>query len=202
MIDELKSYEPENPVFILPEDSQFPEVIFEGAESMNDIQKFLGGKFVSEVVANGSAERELDPYEKQTIRKAYCDIVENEIPKREAELVDIKAAAKEMVKKANDRLSSIRTQVKDLAYQVKRGVREVELPKNTVKLPLNGSYLYYAWVNGQCRLVKVEKIPEWESQQLFSNYATNRQAFRDVLGIEVEDNTGDEQIEPQEGEAE
>lgn len=204
MNDDLKNYEPESPAFILPDDCPFPAVIFEGAVNMDDIKKFLGVKFVSETVTNGTAERELDDYEKQVIRKEYCDLVENEVPKRELELVDAKSAAKETVKGAKDRLIAIQQQVKDLAYQVKRGIREVELPKNTVRLPLNGHYLYYAWVNGQCRLVRVDKIPEWESQQLFSNYATNRQAFRDVLGIEIDETeeTDNEPTAAQEGEAE
>lgn len=38
-------------------------------------------------------------------------------------------------------------------------------------------------------LCKVEKIPSWDEQSLFANLETNKQAFLDVLGIDMNEAT-------------
>lgn len=198
MVD-LKNYVPAEPVFKLPKDTSFPRVIFEGAKSMEDIRKHLSGKFICESISNGTAVRYLDDYEKLSLRGNYSELMEDEQPKREAELAEIEAKMKDLLKEAKDKLQSVTTQIRDLVYQVKRGEKEVDLPADTtIRMPLNGHYLYYAWIAGKFQLCRVDKIPVWDEQNLFANLETNKQAFIDVLGIKVE--TGDyEQVAAQEG---
>ena len=200
MID-LKNYAPVEPDFKLPKNVSFPKVIFEGAKSMDDVRKHLSGKFITESIVSGKAVRFLDTYEKSSIRSNYSELLEDEQPKLEDELEKIEALAKSMVKDARDKLQSIQTQIRDLVYQVKKGEKEVDLPADTtIKMALMGYYLYYAWINKQFQLCKVEKIPSWDEQSLFANLETNKEAFKEVLGIDVE--TGEfvnEQIAEQEG---
>lgn len=145
MID-LKNYVPEEPVFKLPKDTPFPRVIFEGAKSMDDIRKLLSGKFICDGVPSGSAVRYLDEYEKRSLRANYSELMEDEQPKYEAELADIEAKMKELVKEAKDKLQSVITQIRDLVYQVKRGEKEVDLPADTtIRMPLNG---YFCTMHG------------------------------------------------------
>ena len=167
MID-LKNYVPEHPEFKLPKNVSFPKVIFEGATNMDEIRKHLSGKFIAESMPSAKAVRLLDAYERASIRANYAELMEDEQPKLE------------------DALAAVMTQIRDLVYQVKRGEKEVDLPgESTVRMALCGHYLYYAWIDGKFQLCRVDKIPSWDEQSLFANLETNKQAFLEVLGIDM-----------------
>lgn len=186
MID-LKNYTPEEPEFVLPKEVNFPPVIFEGAESMDAIRKHLSGAFIAESMPRTTAVRMLNDYERAAIRSNYGELLEDEQPKLEEQLEEAKKLAKTMVKEAKDKYQAVNTQIRDLVYQVKRGQKEMELPADsTVRIPINGHYLYYAWIAGQFRLCRVDRIPKWDEQTLFVNHETNRKAFEEVLGITIE----------------
>lgn len=198
MID-LKNYAPVQPEFKLPKGVSFPKVIFEGAKNMDDIRKYLSGRFIAESMTNAKAIRLLDSYEKASLRSNYSELMEDEQPKLEEQLANIEADCKQITKEAKDKLQAVITQIRDLVYQVKRGDKEVDLPTDsTVRIPLDGHYLYYAWINGMFQLCRVDKIPSWEEQSLFANQETNKEAFREVLGIDI-DEAHNEQITTQEG---
>lgn len=185
MID-LKNYVPEHPEFKLPKGVSFPKVIFEGAKNMDEIRKQLSGKFIAESVPGTKAIRLLDAYERASIRANYAELMEDEQPKLEAALAEVEASCKAIIKEAKDKLQAVTTQIRDLVYQVKRGEKEVDLPgESTVRMALCGYYLYYAWINGEFQLCRVDKIPSWDEQSLFANLETNKQAFLDVLGIDM-----------------
>lgn len=198
MID-LKNYAPEQPEFKLPKNVTFPRVIFEGAKNMEEIRKFLSGRFIAESMTSAKAIRLLDSYEKASLRANYSELMEDEQPKLEDQLADIEASCKQLTKEAKDKLQAVVTQIRDLVFQVKRGDKEVDLPSDsTVRIPLDGHYLYYAWINGKFQLCRVDKIPSWDEQSLFANQETNKEAFRDVLGIDI-DEAHNEQAATQEG---
>lgn len=187
MID-LKNHEPANPEFKLPKNVSFPRVIFEGAKNMDDIRKHLSGAFIAESMTSATAVRYLDDFERCAIRANYGELLEDEQPKLEAQLDEIKAKAKAQVKDAEDKLQACNTQIRDLVYQVKKGDKEVDLPADsTVRIPIDGYYLFYAWVNEEFRLVRADKIPSWEEQTLFANQETNKKAFKEVLGIDIDE---------------
>lgn len=198
MID-LKNYAPVQPEFKLPKNVSFPRVIFEGAKNMDEIRKYLSGRFIAESMTNAKAYRLLDAYEKASIRANYSELMEDEQPKLEEQLADIESSCKQITKEAKDKLQAVITQIRDLVYQVKRGDKEVDLPADsTVRIPLDGYYLYYAWINGMFQLCRVDKIPSWDEQSLFANQETNKEAFREVLGIDI-DEAHNEQATAQEG---
>lgn len=66
---------------------------------MDDIRKLLSGKFICDGVPSGSAVRYLDEYEKRSLRANYSELMEDEQPKYEAELAEIEAKMKELVKR-------------------------------------------------------------------------------------------------------
>lgn len=109
----------------------------------------------------------------------------NEVPKRERELLEAIERAKKIKSDAQDRLASIKTEIKDLAAEVKKGTREYHLSsKNTIRFALDGYFLYYSWVNGEFKLVKAEKIPDWDKRSLWAQEDRNRKAMLDLFGIE------------------
>lgn len=166
---------------------------------MDDIRKYLSGRFIAESMTNAKAIRLLDSYEKAALRSNYSELMEDEQPKLEEQLADIEADCKQITKEAKDKLQAVITQIRDLVYQVKRGDKEVDLPTDsTVRIPLDGHYLYYAWINGMFQLCRVDKIPSWDEQSLFANQETNKEAFREVLGIDI-DEAHNEQATAQEG---
>lgn len=198
MID-LKNYAPEQPEFKLPKNVSFPRVIFEGAKNMDEIRKFLSGRFIAESMTSAKAIRFLDSYERASLRANYSELMEDEQPKLEDQLADIEASCKQLTKEAKDKLQAVITQIRDLVFQVKRGDKEVDLPADsTVRIPLDGHYLYYAWINNMFQLCRVDKIPSWDEQSLFANQETNKEAFREVLGIDI-DEAHNEQATTQEG---
>lgn len=198
MID-LKNYAPVQPEFKLPKSVSFPKVIFEGAKNMDEIRKFLSGRFIAESMTNAKAIRLLDSYEKAALRSNYSELMEDEQPKLEEQLADIESSCKQLTKEAKDKLQAVMTQIRDLVYQVKRGDKEVDLPTDsTVRISLDGHYLYYAWINGMFQLCRVDKIPSCDEQSLFANQETNKEAFREVLGIDI-DEAHNEQATTQEG---
>lgn len=203
---DIKNYAPEKPEFVIPEDVSFPNVLFGGAKNMDEVRKHLSGKFITESVLNGKTDRKLDAYEKAMIRANYAELLENEQPRLEEALAKIEAEMKRQVSDAKDRLQAIVTQIKDLVYEVKRGVKSVDLPPDTIKIPIKGYYLYYAWLGGEFRLVRADKIPDWDKEKLFSNLETNKEAFLEVLGIDIETGeikpTEDEQTPEEAGEEE
>lgn len=183
---DLKNYIPSEPEFILPKTVSFPQVIFEGAKSMSDVRKHLAGAFITENITSAKAERMLDAYEKTTIRANYGELIEDEQPKLEMTLAEAKANCKEIIKNAEDKLQSCITQIKDYAFQVKSGRKECDLPADsTVRIPVCGHWLYYAWINNAFRLCRVDKIPAWEADNLFANTETNKAAFKEILGIDI-----------------
>lgn len=183
---DLKNYAPEHPEFKLAKGVSFPRVIFQGAKDMEEIRKHLSGKFIAESVSGTKAHRFLDKYELTSIRANYSELLEDEQPKLEDKLAEVEAQAKQIVKDAREKLQAVVTQIKDLAYQAKLGIKEVELPADTtIRMALCGHYLYYAWIDGKFQLCRVDKIPSWDEQSLFANLETNKQAFLDVLGIDM-----------------
>ncbi|WP_418981742.1 hypothetical protein [Alistipes sp.] len=192
MID-LKDYAPQSPEFKLPQNTPFPQVLFEGAEDIEEIRRQLAGRFVTESTKGVRALRLLDEHEQKSIRANYAELLEEVQPKLEERLREVEASCKTAVREARERLQAVTTRIRDLVYQVKRGETEIDLPgEATVRMALCGHYLYYAWVDGKFRLCRTEPIPAEDAQSLFANLETNRQAFHDVLGIDL--NESDEPI--------
>ena len=179
--------------FRLPKECELPEVIFEGASDIEQVRKYLSGKFIVENPSGEKATRELCIDELADIRRDYAKLLEEELPVLEKEVADVEARCKNEAKTAKDRLQALHTKINDLIAEAREGTREMPLPSElTAKLAINGQYAYYTWVDGQFRLCKVVKIPDWDNQTLFANQQTNREAFREVLGVEFAE--GDVQL--------
>ena len=152
MIANLRNYEPETIEFVVPDSirEKFPPVLFQGSTNVDELIKLVNEHFNATFPESEVTQRLLDEFEISEIREEYCIKQENEVPKRERELLEAIERAKKIKSDAQDRLASIKTEIKDLAAEVKKGTREYHLSsKNTIRFALDGYFLYYSWVNGE-----------------------------------------------------
>lgn len=187
MIANLRDYEPNVIEFVIPDAirEKFPPVLFEGSTDVEEIIKLVNENFNATFPESEITQRILDSFEIDEIREEYCIKQENEVPKREKELLEAIEQAKKIKSDAQERLASIKTEIKDLAAEVKKGTKDYQLSSNnTIRFALNGYFVYYSWVNGALKLVKAEKIPNWDKRSLWAQEDRNRKAMLDLFGLE------------------
>ena len=165
MIANLRNYEPETIEFVVPDSirEKFPPVLFQSSTNVDELIKLVNEHFNATFPESEVTQRLLDEFEISEIREEYCIKQENEVPKRERELLEAIERAKKIKSDAQDRLAS---------------------SKNTIRFALDGYFLYYSWVNGEFKLVKAEKIPDWDKRSLWAQEDRNRKAMLDLFGIE------------------
>ena len=189
MLADLKDYRPQKIDFVLDDKAKetFKEVmvLFKGAKSSKEALKVFKEKFNCLFPEGELATRQYDKHEVSMIREEYCLKEENDLPKRKQELQEKLEEIKAMKKAAEEAYNSILLEIADLAARVKQGTTDFKLSSTeTVRIALNGYFLFYSWVDGGMRLVKAQKIPEWDRGGLWSQEDVNREAMKELFGIE------------------
>lgn len=189
MLAHLVNYRPEAIEFVLSDAQKemFKDVleICKGAKSSKEAIKVFEDKFNCIFPEGEVATRVYDAHEIQEIREEYCLKQENEAPERKRFLEETLERIKAMKKSAEEAYNSILLEISDLAARVKKGTTDFQLPSTeTVRIALNGNFLFFAWVDGKMQLAKVEKIPDWDKNSLWSQEDWNRKAMMEVFGIE------------------
>lgn len=189
MLADLKNYRPAKIEFVLDDKAKetFKEVmvLFKGAKSSKEALKVFKEKFNCLFPEGELATRQYDKHEVSMIREEYCLKEENDVPKRKQELQETLEAIKAMKKNAEEAYNSILLEIADLAARVKDGTTDFKLSSTeTVRIALNGYFLFYSWVDGEMKLVKTQKIPDWDRGGLWSQEDVNREAMKELFGIE------------------
>jgi hypothetical protein len=189
MIADLKNYRPAKIDFVLDDKAKetFKDVLVlcKGAKSSKEPLKVFKEKFNCLFPEGELATRQYDTHEIAMIREEYCLKEENDVPKRKQELQETLEAIKAMKKNAEEAYNSILLEIADLAARVKEGTTEFKLSSTeTVRIALNGYFLFYSWVDGEMQLVKAHKIPDWDRNTLWSQEDVNREAMKELFGIE------------------
>lgn len=205
MLADLKEYRPAKIDFVLDDKAKetFKDVMVlcKGAKSSKEPLKVFKEKFNCLFPEGELATRQYDANEIAMIREEYCLKEENDVPKRKQELQETLEAIKAMKKAAEEAYNSILLEIADLAARVKEGTTDFKLSSTeTVRIALNGYFLFYSWVDGEMKLVKAQKIPDWDKQGIWSQEDVNREAMKEVFGIEfpeVEKPINLEEDEPQ-----
>ena len=205
MLADLKNYRPAKIDFVLDDKAKetFKDVMVlcKGAKSSKEALKVFKEKFNCLFPEGELATRQYDAHEIAMIREEYCLKEENDVPKRKQELQETLEAIKAMKKAAEEAYNSILLEIADLAARVKEGTTDFKLSSTeTVRIALNGYFLFYSWVDGEMKLVKAQKIPDWDKQGIWSQEDVNREAMKEVFGIEfpeVEKPINLEEDEPQ-----
>ena len=109
MIANLRNYEPDEIEFVVPDviREKFPPVLFEGSTNVDEIIKLVNENFNATFPESELTQRILDTFEIEQIREEYCIKQENEVPKRERELLEAIERAKKIKSDAQDRLASV-----------------------------------------------------------------------------------------------
>lgn len=189
MIADLKNYRPAKIDFVLDDKAKetFKDVMVlcKGAKSSKEPLKVFKEKFNCLFPEGELATRNYDTHEISMIREEYCMKEENDVPKRKQELQETLEAIKAMKKNAEEAYNSILLEVADLAARVKDGTTDFKLSSSeTVRIALNGYFLFYSWVDSEMKLVKTQKIPDWDRGGLWSQEDVNREAIKELFGIE------------------
>lgn len=189
MIADLKDYRPQKIDFVLDDKAKetFKEVmvLFKGAKSSIEALKVFREKFNCLFPEGELATRQYDKYEVSMIREEYCLKEENDLPKRKQELQETLEEIKAMKKAAEEAYNSILLEIADLAARVKQGTADFKLSSTeTVRIALNGYFLFYSWVDGEMKLVKTQKIPEFDRNGLWSQEDVNRKAMKELFDVE------------------
>lgn len=189
MIADLKDYRPQQIDFVLDDKAKetFKEVmvLFKGAKSSKEALKVFKEKFNCLFPEGELATRQYDKHEVSMIREEYCLKEENDLPKRKQELQETLEEIKAMKKAAEEAYNSILLEIADLAARVKQGTTDFKLSSTeTVRIALNGYFLFYSWVDGEMKLVKAQRIPDWDRNTLWSQEDTNREAMNELFGVE------------------
>ena len=189
MLADLKDYRPQKIDFIIDDKSKetFKEVmvLFKGAKSSKEALKVFKEKFNCLFPEGELAIRQYDKHEVSMIREEYCLKEENDLPKRKQELQETLEEIKAMKKAAEEAYNSVLLEIADLAERVKQGTTDFKLSSTeTVRIALNGYFLFYSWVDGEMKIVKTQKIPDWDRNTLWSQEDVNREAMKELFGIE------------------
>lgn len=123
MIANLRNYEPETIEFVVPDSirEKFPPVLFQGSTNVDELIKLVNEHFNATFPESEVTQRLLDEFEISEIREEYCIKQENEVPKRERELLEAIERAKKIKSDAQDRLLLLRLKLKTWLPRSKRG---------------------------------------------------------------------------------
>lgn len=135
-----------------------------------------------------TAVRFMDHYEKSEKRKEYQELLEDKLPLVERDLMKATSAfeeAKKILNEAKEYVNATTNEAKALAIEVKRGIKEISLDYQfTWRVPFNGRYFYYTYMDGSLKLCKISDMPEYEKMDLYNAMNRNDQFFNDNFGKE------------------
>ena len=172
--------------FKLPENNQFPVVLFVGLTPLQ-VKDKISEMFVAMQERGVKAERYMTDEEVSEVRAEYGDLAESQMPELKAQLEQLTAVYKREKENLVDRITSLDVQFKDLVYLAKQGVTVFEPePENTFKIPVAGHYLYYTLTGSKFQLIDVKLIPDHQRYDLFNTGDKNKQSF-EAAGFEIPD---------------
>lgn len=187
----LENYIPERiePI-IAKRYEELPKVIFPDAESLEEIKKVIHKHFVT-TNEKVIVQRKLDAAEIGTYRSNYPELLEQILPKLKTEQSEIIEQAEAAIKDAKramtdaqDRINACMIQMSDIASLVNAGHKDMTIEQpQCYCFPACGHCLYYAWINMQFILVKVQPMNNVVGGQLFTQGEQNVEAFAAHLGI-------------------
>ena len=172
--------------FRLPEDNQFPTVIFEGLTPLQ-IKDKIGTDFIAMQERGVKAERLMTIEEITEVRAEYGEIAETELPELRDQLETATADFKALKERLTAEITAKDNQFRDLVYKAKRGIADFEPEsENTFKIPVAGHYLYYTWTGSKFQLISAKPIPENQRFDLFNTGDKNAESFK-ALGYDIPD---------------
>jgi len=174
-------YRPANIEFDVANSSILPDNLgkFETAKNAID---FIHANFLG-VNQKISVLRFMDNFEKSEIRKEYSELLEHELPSLEKKLQianQIFEQAKKGLSEAKEMVNATINTVKALSNEVKLGTKEITLDDQfTWRIPFNGNYYFFTFIDLQLKLAKVSAIPEHEKMDVLNSLSQNEKFIND-----------------------
>lgn len=145
-------------------------------ETADEVNKFLGTSFTA-INQAITVSRHMDQVEKTNLRKEYNEIFENELPTYErnwAIASNELTEAKRKEKSLGEIVSVTIDKAKGLAYEVRRGLKEMNLDDMyTYRIPYKNRYYFYTYIDKALRLCAIRDIPEQEKGEIWNVMAKN-----------------------------
>ncbi len=184
-MQKVEEYRPEVIEFIA-ESKRVPQSLGE-FESEEDARVFMSQNLLA-VQTKLQAERIMDQFEIETLRNEYAEELEDVLPKIREEhfkRVEEMERAKQLEKDAKEMVSASLNKVQQLANEVNERVTSIELdPSNTWVAIYDGKKYFYAFIDGEIKLAKVQDVPAYEADDLISSSEKNA-VFFEKLKIAV-----------------
>lgn len=175
-----KDYTPAILEFKLPEDLAIPKKLGNFLTE-EEAREFIAKSFVA-TQTKVEVTRFMDEIEKEVLREDYMLELEEVLPGLEdkaGEKYLIAEVAKQDAKDAADMVKMSNLKIRDLAKEVKAGIKKMNLEtKNTWRIPLDGKYYFVTYHDGELLTAKVQEIPEHEKQDLLNSMNDNKSSFK------------------------
>lgn len=177
----VEDYRPDEIKFTA-ESSAVPMILGQ-FESEEDARVFMSQNLLA-VQTKLVATREMDDQEIEMLRDEYAEELEDVLPilrqehfKKESEL----EAAKKNEKDAKEMVNASLNKIQQLANEVNDGTTTIELdPANTWDAIYNQKRYFYAFIDGEIKLAKIQDIPSYEADDLISSSQKNAKFFEKI----------------------
>lgn len=161
-------------------DESVPQILGTEFENLDEASKFINNQAVA-LHHSITVQRHMDNYEKGQVRDRYREVLEDILPKLEREhavLFSELNDAKRREKEASEMVSASITEAKLLAKEAKVGLKEMKLEElSTFRIPYNGKYYFYTFIDKHLKLCAVREISETEKRELWTAGVDNSKLF-------------------------
>ena len=184
-----KDYQSPNPQYVIADKyegwpQKLPTESGDSASAMTSVME----QFIAEDT-KATVVRELDCEEICAYRDDYTSLMEKDKIECEARLSALaaeEASIKERIKTERDTMSSIMQRINDNIRTINKGTVEEELSRDrSIRIAVDGHYLYYTYVEGQScfLLAKVQPILDSDST-MFTRQTKNQEVFISLFGVD------------------
>jgi len=172
------NYRPANVEFDVAHDGSLMPENFGEYKDEAEVITFINENLIA-IPYGITVARHMDSFEKSEMRKEYNDILENILPSHERRLSNASNELEEAKKKHKEALELVNsafTTTKEIAREVKRGLKEMNLDEQfTYRVAFKGRYYIYTYIDKQLKLCKIKDIPESEKTEIWNQMAKNEQ---------------------------
>lgn len=177
-----QNYRPKNIEFNVAPDGSLMPPTFGNFESEKELFDFINFNLIA-VPFGITVNRHMDNFEKTELRKEYNDILENILPvyeKRLSEAIFKLEEAKKNLKNAQELVNSSITKTREIAMDVKRGMKEMNLDEQfTFRVAYKSRYYIYTYIDKELKLCAIRDIPESEKTEVWNSMSKNEQFIDD-----------------------
>lgn len=151
-------------------------------ETLDKVHEFIRENKAVAINHGISVLRHMDNYEKTQVREHYREVLEDTLPKLERDQAKLQSElneAKKKEKEASDMVNAAISEAKILAKEAKVGLKDINLDEiATFRIPVDGRYYFYTYIDKALKLCAVREIPESEKAEIWNASVDNSNLFK------------------------